>query len=280
MMKKVTLAFVLFFAVSNLLNAQQRMRVLSYNILEGMKTDTTVGKQHFVKWVKDQDPDIFAIQEANKFSPERLAALAKSYGHDFSVIVKVTGYPVALTSRYPITDIQTVNENMTHGFITAKIEGYNIVVLHLNPHDYEKRRQEMATILAKIKENKATKKLIVMGDFNANSPLDKANYADGQLLKRLKEAKIKNKKHNNLVDGAYIDFEVQGSVLDFGLIDILKHLAEIDSVNAKEIIPVKHRIDYIYVSKDLRAKVTKGQFIKDEFTSKASDHLPLIIELK
>ena len=280
MMKRTLILFAALFFSSSLVLAQNDMRVLSYNILEGMKLDTTKGKQQFVQWVKDQDPDIFAIQETNKFTAESLAALAKSYGHDYSVLVKEKGYPTALTSRFPITDVQKINDGITHGYITAKVNGYNIVVLHLNPHHYDIRRKEMAAILAKIKENKATKKLIVMGDFNSNSPLDKANYADGQLVKRLKEAKLKYAFHNNLVNGEEIDFEVQGSILDFGLVDIIKHLADSDPINAKEINPAKHRIDYIYVSKDLKSKVVRGKFIRDEFTKKFSDHLPIIIELK
>lgn len=279
-MKKTLILFAALLLIGSVAFAQDHIRVLSYNLLEGMKTDTTKGKQQFVKWVKDQDPDIFAIQEANKFTAESLAELAKSYGHDYSVLVKEKGYPTALTSRFPITDIEKINENITHGYITAKVNGYNVVVLHLNPHHYDIRRKEIAAILAKVKENKATKKLIVMGDFNSFSPLDKANYADGLAVKRFKDVQAKNKTQNNLVNGEELDFEVQGSILDFGLVDLLKYLAERDPLNAKEIIPVKNRIDYIYVSKDLRSKVIRGNFIKDEFTKKFSDHLPIIIELK
>lgn len=279
-MKKTFIVLAALLLMSGAAFAQDYLRVLSYNILEGMKLDSTKGKRQFVKWVKDQDPDIFAIQEANKFTAESLAELAKSYGHNYSVLVKEKGYPTALTSRFPITDVEKINENITHGYITAKVNGYHIVVLHLNPHHYDIRRKEMAAILAKINENKATKKLIVMGDFNSNSPLDKANYADGALVKRLKEAKLKYAFHNNLVNGEEIDFEVQGSILDFGLVDIIKHLADTDPANAKEINPAKHRIDYIYVSKDLKSKVIRGKFIRDDFTKKFSDHLPIIIELK
>ncbi|TKC06064.1 endonuclease/exonuclease/phosphatase family protein [Pedobacter frigoris] len=280
MIKKTLILFTALFSVGWSAFAQDPLRVLSYNILEGMKTDVTPGKQQFVQWVKDQDPDILALQEANKFTSETLAALAKSYGHDYSMIVKATGYPVALTSRFPITDVQKINENITHGFITATVNGYNIVVLHLNPHKYDVRRQEITTILAKIKANNTTKKLIVMGDFNSYSPLDQASHADGQLVQRFKDAKLKNAAHNNLVNGEGIDYEVQEKILDFGLIDILKHLADEEPANAKEIIPGKYRIDYIYVSKDLKKKLVRGKFIRDDFTKKYSDHLPLIIELK
>lgn len=279
-MKRISLLVALLFFLSSMATAQESLRILSYNILEGMKTDTTKGKQLFVKWINDQDPDILALQEANKFTPVTLAALAKSYGHDYSVIVKESGYPVALTSRFPITDIEKINENITHGYITAKVNGYNIVVLHLNPHHYDKRRAEIAAILAKIAANNAMKKLIVMGDFNSYSPLDKANLTDGLVVKRYKEAKLKYKTHNNLVNGEELDLQVQESILDFGLTDILKYLADSDPGNAKEVIPGKYRIDYIYVSKDLKKKVIRGKFIRDDFTKKFSDHLPLIIELK
>ena len=124
--------------------AENKVRVISFNILEGMKTDTTPGKQVFVDWVKKQAPDILALQECNKFTQKSLEELARSYGHPYAVIVKEKGYPTGLTSKYPITDIQKITNNMTHGFILARVKDLNIVVLHLNPHSYMKRRAEMA----------------------------------------------------------------------------------------------------------------------------------------
>lgn len=260
-------------------NTQEKLTVLSYNILEGMKTDVSTKKQLFAAWVGIKNPDIFAIQEANGFTEETLATLAKSYGHNFSVLVKQTGYPVALTSKYPITAIERINTGMTHGFIIAKILDYNIVVLHLNPHNYEIRRAEIKIVLDKITANKATSKLLVMGDFNSYSALYTANFADGTLINTLKQ-KESATPGTKYLDNGKLEFKVQQSVLDFGLLDVIYQLEQKDPANAKIINPTKNKIDYIYASKDLMPSIVSGNFIKDDFTAKYSDHIPIIINLK
>ncbi len=260
-------------------NIQQKLTVLSYNILEGMKTDISTNKQLFTAWVGIQNPDIFAIQEANGFTEVTLAELAKSYGHNYSALVKLTGYPVALTSKYPITEVERINNGMTHGFIIAKILDYNIVVLHLNPHNYEIRRSEIKIVLDKIAANKATSKLLVMGDFNSYSPLYAANFANGTLVNTLKQRELANPGQKYL-DNGQLDFKVQQSVLDEGLLDVIYELEQKDPKNAKTINPTTNKIDYIYASKDLMPNVVSGNFIKDNFTAKYSDHLPIIIHLK
>ena len=249
--------------------AENKVRVISYNILEGMKTDTTPGKQVFVGWVKKQDPDILALQECNKFKQKTLGELARSYGHPYAVIVKEKGYPTGLTSKYPITDVQRVTNNMTHGFIVARVKDFNIVVLHLNPHGYAKRRAEIDQILATIGAAPSQKRWIVMGDFNAVSPLDKNNYSDGQVLAEFQRAPTAS---TNLIDGKALDFEVQQRILDFGLKDAGKMMDSTHEITGK-------RIDFIYVSQDLAPKVTTARFLWDDFTAAYSDHRPILLEL-
>ncbi len=157
-----------------------------------MVKDTTRGKQVFVDWVKAQRPDIVALQECNGFTQKTLEELAASYGHPYAVIVKENGYPTGLTSRFPIAGIQKINENMTHGFIMAKVGKYNIVVLHLNPHQHKKRRAEIAQVLANIDLQADQKNRIIMGDFNSLSPLDRERIEKSDYLARQKAAMEKD----------------------------------------------------------------------------------------
>ena len=249
--------------------AGNTIRVISYNILEGMKTDTTPGKQVFVGWVKKEDPDILALQECNKFKQKSLEELARAYGHPYAVIVKEKGYPTGLTSKYPITDIQRITNNMTHGFIVARVKDLNIVVLHLNPHSYAKRRAEIDQVLKTIAAAPSQKRWMVMGDFNAVSPLDKENYADGRVLAEFQRAPTAS---TNLIGGKALDFEVQQKVLDFGLKDAGKMM------DSKHELPGK-RIDFIYVTQDLAPKVKAARFLLDDFTEAYSDHRPILLEL-
>lgn len=253
-------------------SAQNKLKVISYNILEGMKNDTTKGKQFFADWIKSQGPDILALEECNKFTQASLEELAAKYGHPYAILVKTTGYPVAITSKYPIVNVQKVTDNMTHGFIVCKIRDLNVIVLHLNPHKHLKRREEIQEILATMAAAPSQKKWMIMGDFNSFSPLDKDNYNDGNEVRALQESAKKYTYQDNLVEGKYLDFEVQQKILDFGLRDAGKTVEPTD-------IP-KRRIDYIYVSKDLISQVTAAHFIRDDFTATHSDHKPVVMELK
>ena len=59
---------------------KQAMKIISYNIEYGMRADTTAGKTIFSTWMRNQDPDIVCLQEANKFTQKSLEALAASMG--------------------------------------------------------------------------------------------------------------------------------------------------------------------------------------------------------
>lgn len=52
------------------------MKIISYNILEGMAADPTPDKRNFIEWVRIQNADIMALQEANRFTQESLDRLA------------------------------------------------------------------------------------------------------------------------------------------------------------------------------------------------------------
>jgi exodeoxyribonuclease-3 len=131
--------------------------------------------------------------------------MARTFGHPYAVLLKEDGYPTALTSRYPIVNVSKVVDNLHHGFIQAEIEGYNIMVVHLSPHKYWKRREEVDLLLATIRSEPEKNKWVLMGDFNAESPLDADMYGDGMLAIDRKRAQVKYPVHDNLVEGA-LDF--------------------------------------------------------------------------
>ncbi len=113
----------------------ETLRFISYNILEGMKLDKAQNFDNFVDWVKEKDPDFMALCECNAFTEESLTALAGRYGHPYAILCKESGFPVGLTSKYPIELRNRLLEDVPlwHGAIHTRIKDINVVVLHLYP---------------------------------------------------------------------------------------------------------------------------------------------------
>ncbi len=277
---------VLISAIGMELHAQsKKLKIINYNVLEGIRLDTTSNHQKFAEWVNEQNPDILALQELNFFTQKKLEQLARSFNHSYAVLLKEAGYPVGITSKYPIVNVQKVLDNMWHGFIKAEIMGYNIYVIHLSPHVYWKRREEIDLILeTSLSESKYAQKSIVMGDFNSVTELDVEAYQDGRLLKRLATVDEKLPAIENLADGK-LDYEVHRKMAEAGYVDALRVKNKVFDSSAPTLrfsedgkVPPR-RIDYIYVSKDLKRKVFSASIIKDQFTHYHSDHYPVTIEL-
>lgn len=284
-MKKILLLNLLCLCLFSLLAQQKTFKVITYNIYEGMTLDTTTNKDLFVDWVKKQNPDILALQEVNKFTQLTLETMARRYNHPYAVLLKEKGFPVALTSKYPIVNVQKVLDNMHHGFIRADIAGYNVVVIHLSPHKYRKRHEEIEVILqtASLQHNK--NKTIIMGDFNSISISDGDYYANGKILQKYVDMGKIYVYHDNLVDGK-LDFGVHEKIVNQGYIDVFKlknptyDFTRPTLKTADEGRNASSRIDFIYASKKMKSVVKESAIIKDAFTNYYSDHYPVMMVLK
>ena len=100
------------------------LRLLYWNIQNGMWDGQTDHYTRFTKWVKEQHPDICVFCEASsifqtgtdkslpkedRFLPGHWSELASRYGHSY---VYLGGwrdnYPQVITSRYPIENIKKI----------------------------------------------------------------------------------------------------------------------------------------------------------------------------
>lgn len=255
----------------------ETLRFINYNILEGMKLDKGQNFDNFVEWVKEKDPDFMALCECNYFTEESLTALANRYGHPYAVLCKETGYPVGLTSKYPIELRNRLLEDVPlwHGAIHARIKDINVVVLHLYPfgtypngqgaagtgNTY--RDREINCILdSTIRRYPVEPLWLMSGDFNSYSPKD----ADA------------------MPAGTY--FETHSTVLKSGYFDALRdHHSRFFHT-----VPTPYggwtpesktqRIDFIYASQAVMREITYSFVLYDEFTAHHSDHYPVMIEFR
>ncbi|WP_279083816.1 endonuclease/exonuclease/phosphatase family protein [Gilliamella apis] len=276
-------------ALASLDDAKQ-LKIISYNVYNGMKLDESEGKQKYIDWAKAQDADIIAWQEMNFFTREKLEKFAASYGHKYAVLLKESPedaafFPVAITSKYPIVNVNKVVDNLWHGALYADIGNYHFVVTHMNPFWTAKRIDEINLIIDSIKYSRDPKgKWIIAGDLNSFSPADKSDYDKSTLLEDIKEKQKKRPILENLVDGK-LSYTVQQNLLDAGFIDALKikHKEFVATAPTKvfyDQASVPLRYDYIYVSPPLKNNVIDVQVIKDDFTDKYSDHYPVQMLIK
>ncbi|MBQ0081202.1 MAG: endonuclease [Alistipes sp.] len=137
------------------------VRLLYWNIQNGMWSGQGDNYNTFVKWVKEKNPDICVWCEASsnyrtasaeklddkeRFLPEGWQRLAKRYGHKH--VYKGghrDNFPQVITSRYPIENVERIVGNnrdsvVSHGAGWARIrlgkKQFNIVTLHTWPQAY------------------------------------------------------------------------------------------------------------------------------------------------
>tara|TARA_R110002050_G_scaffold54863_1_gene124074 strand:- start:421 stop:1341 length:921 start_codon:yes stop_codon:yes gene_type:complete len=203
---------------------QKEIKVITYNVLEGLGNNAVYGdKRHenCVNWLKDQAADVIALQEMYG-SESQLAEDAKEWGHDFYV----KSGSVAITSNQPI-EIQQIysSEDLRNDVIHCRVYGIDFLGIHLSPSDWQFRLGEAAFVKSIIDTIKTkTDKYIVLGDFNSHSPLDAELYAQNpELVKKYLKGEIANESkgnpNRNLV-GFNLDYSVMSRFLSFPLIDL------------------------------------------------------------
>src|SRR5690606_9400688 len=118
------------------LHGQEKLKVLSYNVMHGFEEDT-VRMSRYVEWLSTGIvPDIVLYQEMNGFTRQKLTDLAARYGHGYSVILnKESGHdathPLAITSKYKIDHVEMYLDSMWHGYIYAQIHDIHFFVSHM-----------------------------------------------------------------------------------------------------------------------------------------------------
>lgn len=200
------------------------------------------------------------------------SSLQKKWGHNYSVLLKAKGFPVGLTSGMPIEVIEKRVKGFHHGYLHVKTQGVHFIVVHLWPGK-EHETEIISGIAQKLIDE--GEKVVVLGDFNSESPLD-GDYINTKPA-------LKGKVH----------YGVLCRYMEVGLVDIVnrcdknalvsqpspavipKWQPDMKSVEAKQ-----HRIDFILTSDNLSEKCVDATIIRNEEVEKVSDHYPVIAKFR
>ena len=268
------------------------LKVITYNIWNGFaKGGDDQRRDRFVEWVKQRDPDVLALQELVGFDQEALEQLAKEIGHDHSVILKEKGYPTGITSKAPIQLKEKFLEGMWHGLLHVQTFGIDFLVVHLSPSERVFRMNEAELIIDRISRLSESTQLVVLGDFNAHSPLDSEfdRMFPAILQRTLQSASSDGAQNKNLIDGR-IDYAVMSRFLGIPLLDVcelqyvpLESRRTFPAVGAKDSWlfeddnqqQMRMRIDFILVNQKLASKCVSAIIHNQQENWYISDHYPV-----
>lgn len=262
------------------IEAQKNFKILSYNTLKGFQSDSSV-QADFTNWVKKIDPEIVAFQEMNNFTQKKIEEFAANFGHKYAVLSKIEGFSVALTSKYPIVNVQKVVDNMHHAYLVANINHINVIVLHLSPFSYLKRQLEVKEILARADLVPKNEMIIILGDFNSLSEKDSAAYKD-LAYSTQRERELKDSNYQNFNNGKF-DYSVIGYMENAGYKDVFglfnkdfQYSFPTTKYAYKDFLK---RIDFMFINLIFAGKTTSANFVRDGITDRISDHYPLLVTI-
>lgn len=277
--------------LTSLLYAQERakLKIISYNIWNGFEKQQD-RKDKFSAWMKKEQPDVVALQELVDFKRADLLQLAKTYAHNYAVLLKEEGYPVGISSRYPITVVNARLDKFWHGMLHVKIKNLDFIVTHLSPFSWQYRLGEAKQIAEYVKNNHLDS-CIILGDLNAYSPLD-AIWLEKQ--SSLKDNLIKwdteHPQYGNMRGGRF-DYSVLSTFLAMGFEDCIGRsiFPEIKRTSYPSatlynwkwgdprIATVSERLDYILLSEPLASHAKQVEVHNGPALEGISDHYPVSV---
>lgn len=290
-----------------------RLKVIIYNIQNGMWGDEANNYDNFVAWLKKHDPDVCIFCESKTIYktgtkeslgtndkrnlPDGWGKLAARYDHSYySIGAQLDNYPVTITAKKYISTKKrfTDTSSVSHGGIYAKVNGVNYVGLHLWPMSYGKgvasadrekstknkegdafRRKEIEYIIKNSKNNSSysSEEDWIMG--GDFNAMSPFDYDYYQTNATYSSIKIGDPEY---AVHQYIDDETD-------YVDAIGDLcgAHYPHVSGK-------RIDFIYVSPSMHKRMLRSRMMdnEDNFTTRRrdsttgfyyySDHKPTIVE--
>jgi len=270
-------------------STERRLRVLAYNVLYVFDHGKEV--EAGSRWIRDQEPDLVALQELTNIPESRLEELAAGWGHEHSALLKTSGFSVGLTSNREIEVVDRLLDGLHHGCLHARVDGIHVFVVHLSPFRWEVRRSEAELLLEHILPLlESGAEVLVLGDFNALSPDDRALLeAQPEVLEKALASDAKHEHVTNLRDGA-LDFSVMQAFFDAGLRDVALPFLEaseetrwtfttgIWTEEKAEAPEGGTRIDFVLADPELAGAATGARVVRDGVVNRTSDHYPVVVD--
>lgn len=320
MVKKLTrilLLISLLFMASGYAEAKKntrKVRLLYWNIQNGMWDGQTDNYTRFVNWVKDKDPDICVWVEAEdhvvtggskstpvegRYFPAGWVEVMARYGHKYMFVSgRRDSFPQVITSKYPIDTVgqflgaqpdSVVQHGCGWARITLEGKAINIITIHLQPFSYwrglptQEKKEESKKNYGGEKYRRMEMEWILNHTTRTHENPGKEYWMMmGDFNSRSRKDNFKYKWSD-----ASQNFLVQNYIEDTApyFYDVIAEMFP------GTFIPSTYeqsRVDYVYVTKPLLKGIVYAETVRDSYTKpvytgisnfwKPSDHLPIIVD--
>lgn len=273
------------------------LRVLYWNIQNGMWTDQPNGYKNFIAWVKKYDPDVCVWCEAasiykdysgqkapadEKYLPAGWPEVAGKYGHTYTAVGgHRDNYPQVITSKYPIatllkiTDTDQPGRPVSHGASVQQVDvngkKVNIVTLHTWPQQwcYTATVEERKESRAKFEGDKYREfemKYIV--EHTVNAP-EFASHAEWLMMGDFNSPSMLDEWYNRILEKTPTKYLCQNVIRNnTTLVDIIGNYYKGYFMCSTAGIS---RIDNMYASPSMYSKVKNAMILIDSYTTLKSD---------
>ena len=288
------------------------LRLLYWNIQNGMWSGQGDNYDRFVEWVRQQRPDVCIWCEAQslyhtgtakplpaseRYLPGHWEELAARYGHDYCYVGgHRDGYPQVITSKYPIENVarivgQEPDSVVTHGAgwarITVNRRTLNIVTTHLWPQGYAYRAADRE---ASKKAHEGDKYRLMEMDYVCRHTIGTRPDAAREYWVMAGDFNARSRVDNAVY--RYAENDVRLGVHDY----IKENTPYVDVIAGqypdefKTTTGGQSRIDFVYCSPALYKSVVAADVLTDEYTRPVrdpaklsnfwhpSDHRPILVE--
>ena len=292
------------------------LRVLYWNIQNGMWDGQTDNYQRFTDWVGQQNPDVCvwaesvslyytntaeSLPQQERYLPNNWEELAARYGHKY---IYMGGhrddYPQVITSRFPIENMKRITGNgqdsiVTHGAGWARIrfngKQLNIVTLHTWPQRYsfgipkEEREASKAA-------NGGDKYRRMEMEYICKETIAQSGNAQNEYWMMMGDFNAKSRSDNSFYNWpedttAFLVHDYIHSNTPY--IDVIKEKYPNEFFTTTG---GKTRIDFFYCTEPLYKAITEAEVISDSYTTPVrnpqkisnfwhpSDHRPILVEFE
>ena len=286
------------------------LRLLMWNIQNGMWDGQNDNYDRFVEFVKSNDPDVCvwceaqsiwktdqhkSLEKEDRYLVENWGEVAARYGHEYwGIGGHRDNYPQVITSKYPITYIDRIVGDeetvVSHGagWATIEVNGktINIVTLHTWPQRYAFNAKDRKASAA---ENGGDRHRAAEMKFICENTIGKVEGAENQFWMMMGD--FNSRTRTDIDFYKPIDNEAKYLVHDYikantPYIDVIKekYPDEFKPTTGRKV----SRIDYVYCTRPLFDRITYADVVWDDYTTpvrdtvtnfwRPSDHLPIMID--